>query len=145
MDDKDLGAIRDEIDGIDRELLRLLNQRAHCAERVAEIKAAAPSDDAPVYYRPEREAQILARLRADNPGPLPDEHIERLFREVISCCLSLEQPLTIAYLGPVGTYTEAAAIKQFGHFAKTRALSSIDEVFHEVESGAAHYLSLIHI
>ena len=62
-----------------------------------------------------------------------------LFREIISCCLALEQPLTIAYLGPSGTYTEAAAIKQFGHFASTRSLATIDEVFREVEAEAAHY------
>lgn len=139
MEEKDLASIRERIDAIDRQLLALLNDRAKCAELVAEIKASTPSDDPPVYYRPEREAQILGRLRADNTGPLSDDDIERLFREVISCCLSLEQPLTIAYLGPTGTYTEAAAIKQFGHFAKARALSSIDEVFREVESGSAHY------
>ena len=78
-------------------------------------------------------------MRDENEGPLSDENMARLFREIISCCLALEQPLTIAYLGPPGTYTEAAAIKQFGHFATTRALASVDEVFREVESGAAHY------
>jgi chorismate mutase/prephenate dehydratase len=92
-----------------------------------------------VFYRPEREAQILARIKAENQGPLSDEDLARLFREIISCCLNLEQPLTIAYLGPPGTYTEAAAVKQFGHFAGTRALASIDEVFREVESEGAHY------
>jgi chorismate mutase/prephenate dehydratase len=106
---------------------------------VGEIKQADPSGEPPVFYRPEREAQILARIQADNPGPLPDEDLARLFREVISCCLNLEQPLTIAYLGPAGTYTESAAIKQFGHFARTRSMTSIDEVFREVESGGVHY------
>jgi chorismate mutase / prephenate dehydratase len=106
---------------------------------VAEIKQSEPSDQPPVYYRPEREAQILARIKRENTGPLSDDDMARLFREIISCCLNLEQPLTIAYLGPPGTYTEAAAIKQFGHFAGTRALASIDEVFREVESENAHY------
>ncbi len=134
-----LEAVRERIDAIDRELTRLLNERAACALRVGEIKQAEPGDEPPVYYRPEREAQILARIKADNPGPLSDDDLARLFREVISCCLNLEQPLTIAYLGPAGTYTESAAIKQFGHFARTRSMTSIDEVFREVESDGAHY------
>jgi chorismate mutase/prephenate dehydratase len=131
--------VRDRIDAIDQDLTRLLNERAACALRVGEIKQADPSGEPPVFYRPEREAQILARIQADNPGPLTDEDLARLFREVISCCLNLEQPLTIAYLGPAGTYTESAAIKQFGHFANTRAMTSIDEVFREVESDGVHY------
>ena len=134
-----LEAVRDRIDAIDQDLTRLLNERAACALRVGEIKQADPSGEAPVFYRPEREAQILARIQADNPGPLSDEDLARLFREVISCCLNLEQPLTIAYLGPAGTYTETAAIKQFGHFARTRSMTSIDEVFREVESDGVHY------
>ena len=136
---EDLSNARIRIDAIDQQLRALLNQRAACAQEVARIKAAADTGEAPVYYRPEREAQILARLRAENEGPLPDAHIERLFREIISCCLSLEQPLTVACLGPTGTYTEAAAIKQFGHFAKLRTLASVGDVFREVESGTAHY------
>jgi len=135
----DLDSVRARIDTIDGELQRLLNERASCALRVGEIKQAAPGDEPPVYYRPEREAQILARLKRENTGPLSDEDMARLFREIISCCLNLEQPLMIAYLGPTGTYTEAAAIKQFGHFAGTRAMTSIDEVFREVESGGVHY------
>jgi chorismate mutase/prephenate dehydratase len=134
-----LEAVRNRIDAIDRDLTRLLNERAACALRVGEIKQADPSGEAPVFYRPEREAQILARIQADNPGPLTDADLARLFREVISCCLNLEQPLTIAYLGPAGTYTETAAVKQFGHFARTRSMSSIDEVFREVESDGVHY------
>ena len=135
----DLADVRERIDAIDRQLRTLLNQRAACAQEVARIKAQSDNSEPPVYYRPEREAQIIARLREENEGPLPDAHVERLFREIISCSLSLEQPITIACLGPTGTYTEAAAIKQFGHFAKIRTLSSVSEVFREVESGAAHY------
>lgn len=129
---------RQRIDELDQQLRSLLNERARCAQEIARLKAAA-SDQPTVYYRPEREAQILARLRAENEGPLPDDHVERLFREIISCCLSLEQPLTIACLGPTGTYTEAAAIKQFGHFAKIHTLLSVADVFREVETSAAHY------
>ncbi|MEZ5557140.1 MAG: prephenate dehydratase [Pseudomonadales bacterium] len=134
-----LESVRARIDAIDRELQRLLNERAECAMKVAEIKLAEPGDEPPVFYRPEREAQILARIKAENTGPLTDDDLARLFREIISCCLNLEQPLTIAYLGPAGTYTEAAAIKQFGHFATARPLTSIDEVFREVESESVHY------
>ena len=137
--DDELKEIRARIDVIDRELQRLLNERAGCVQRVAEVKVLESGEEAPAFYRPEREAQILARIKAENRGPLSDDDMARLFREIISCCLALEQPLTIAYLGPEGTYTEAAAIKQFGHFAATRALASIDEVFREVESDAAHY------
>jgi chorismate mutase/prephenate dehydratase len=134
-----LKAVRDRIDAIDRELQKLLNERAACALEVGEIKQADPDSEAPVFYRPEREAQILSRLKQENQGPLSDDDVARLFREIISCCLNLEQPLTIAYLGPAGTYTEAATVKQFGHFAGTSALASIDEVFREVETGGAHY------
>lgn len=133
-----LDDVRARIDAIDRNIARLLNERAAGAKQVARIKAAENTDESPVFYRPEREAQILKRVMAENTGPLPDRDLWRLFREIISCCLSLEQPLTVAYLGPPGTYTEAAAVKHFGHFALTRAQNSIDEVFHEVESGAAH-------
>ena len=141
-DDDKLKPIRARIDSIDQQLLKLLNDRAQCAIEVGEIKHSSkhdPDEPAPVFYRPEREAQILNKLMAQNPGPLPDKEVAGLFREVISCCLNLEMPLTVAYFGPEGTYTEAAAVKQFGHFATTKPLASIDEVFREVESEAAHY------
>jgi chorismate mutase/prephenate dehydratase len=137
--DGQLKEIRARIDAIDRELQRLINERAACAHQVAAIKTADSGDEAPVFYRPEREAEILLRVKRENSGPLSDDDMAHLFREIISCCLSLEQPLTIAYLGPAGTYTEAAAVKQFGHFATTRSLATIDEVFREVEADAAHY------
>jgi len=138
-DDDKLKPLRERIDGIDAELLRLLNERAQCALEVGEIKQGQTSAEPPVFYRPEREAQILTSLMQKNPGPLTDTDVAGLFREVISCCLNLELPLTVAYFGPEGTYTEAATIKQFGHFATTKPLASIDEVFREVESQAAHY------
>ena len=137
--DEKLQEVRERIDAIDAELQRLLNERAACALKVGEIKQADPDGETPVFYRPEREAQILARIQQENTGPLSNADMAGLFREIISCCLNLESPLTIAYLGPAGTYTEAAAVKQFGRFAKTAAMSSIDEVFREVEAGGAHY------
>ena len=138
-DDAALTRIRERIDRIDKELQRLLNERAGLALEVGKVKQAQQGAEAPVYYRPEREVQILTRLQESNQGPLSNRDIARLFREIVSCCLSLEQPLTIAYLGPPGTYTEMAALAQFGQFVQLRPLAAIDEVFREVETGAVHY------
>jgi chorismate mutase/prephenate dehydratase len=134
---KALAGVRSEIDGIDAELLHLLNQRARCAQKVGEIKAE--HGEAGHIYRPEREAQVLRRLQDANPGPLPNENITFFFREVMSACLSLEEPLGIAFLGPLGSFTGSAATKHFGHAARLLPQSSIDDVFREVESGHAHY------
>src|SRR5574343_1348453 len=132
-----LSGVRADIDRIDGELLRLLNERARCAQKVGEIKAEF--GDAGFIYRPEREAQVLRRLQEINPGPLPGENITFFFREVMSACLSLEQPLGIAFLGPLGTFSESAATKHFGHAARLLPQVSIDDVFREVEAGHAHY------
>lgn len=134
---KALAVVRADIDRIDGELLMLLNERARCAQKVGEIKGE--HGEAGHIYRPEREAQVLRRLQEANPGPLPSENITFFFREVMSACLSLEQPLSVAFLGPLGTFSESAATKHFGHAARLLPLSSIDDVFREVESGHAHY------
>jgi chorismate mutase / prephenate dehydratase len=134
---KALAGVRAEIDGIDAELLHLLNQRARCAQKVGEIKTEHGA--AGHIYRPEREAQVLRRLQDANPGPLPNEGITFFFREVMSACLSLEEPLGVAFLGPLGTFSESAATKHFGHAARLLPLDSIDDVFREVEAGHAHY------
>ncbi|MDR2186494.1 MAG: prephenate dehydratase [Azonexus sp.] len=134
---KALASVRADIDRIDGELLKLLNERARCAQKVGEIKAA--HGEGGHIYRPEREAQVLRRLQEANPGPLPGEDITFFFREVMSACLSLEQPLAIAFLGPLGTFSESAATRHFGHAARLQPQSSIDDVFREVESGHAHY------
>ena len=138
-EEEKLSTFRDQIDEIDSQLLGLFNNRAEIAQMVAEIKKAHGGDELTVFYRPDREAQILDRIRAANRGPLSSTQIDHLFKELIACCRSLEQQITIAYLGPAGTYTEAAALKQFGHLALTRALMSIDEVFREVEAGSSNY------
>lgn len=138
-DDAALARIRKRIDEVDTELQNLLNERAGLALEVGKVKQAHRGGQAPVYCRPEREAQILARVQERNRGPLADRDVARLFREIISCCLSLEQPLTIAYLGPPGTYTEMAALAQFGQFVHTEPMTGIDEVFRQVEAGKAHY------
>ncbi len=134
---KELGVVRDEIDSIDGQLLELLNKRARCAQKVGEIKAK--HGEAGFIYRPEREAQVLRRIQDMNPGPLSNENVTWLFREVMSTCLSLEQPLSVAFLGPLGSFTGSAATKHFGHAARLLPQSSIDDVFREVEAGHAHY------
>lgn len=125
---------RDAIDNIDVEILNLLNQRATHAREIGEIKGGG------IIYRPEREAQVLRRVKELNPGPLPGESVARLFREVMSECLALEKPLSIAYLGPEGTFSQLATLKHFGHAARTVACSSIDEAFRLVESRGLDYV-----
>lgn len=138
MNDNDkLEQIRRRIDEVDAKLQELLSERARCAQEVARIKLESGSDNH--YYRPEREAQILREVKKRNTGPLSAEEMARLFREIMSACLALEQPLRIAFLGPEGTFTQAAALKHFGHSVDTVPLPAIDEVFREVASGAAHY------
>ncbi|MFO8156358.1 MAG: prephenate dehydratase [Pseudomonadota bacterium] len=133
-----LSAQRARIDAIDAELLQLFNERAALAQKVAEIKRADGASDG-AFYRPEREARILREVRDGNAGPLSDEAVVRLFREVMSECLALERPQTVAYLGPEGTFTEAAALKHFGHAVSTTPQTAIPEVFREVAAGAAHF------
>lgn len=129
---EDLGRLRAEIDALDRQILELVNRRAEHARMIGRLK------DGPMY-RPEREAQILRRVQEENPGPLSGEAVARLFREVMSACLALEKPLTAAYLGPAGTFSHAAAVKHFGHAARTLPCPSIDAVFREVEAESADY------
>jgi len=137
MSDSRLDQLRTRIDALDEQLQALLNERAECAQQVAEAKREN-GDDAD-FYRPEREAEVLRRIRGRNTGPLPDDEVVRLFREIMSACLALEQPLTVAYLGPEGTYSQAAALKHFGHSVKLKSLAAIDEIFREVEAGSADY------
>ncbi|MFP1684493.1 prephenate dehydratase [Alloalcanivorax sp. C16-1] len=133
----DLNALRDQIDALDQQLQDLLNKRADLAHQVAEVKRA--EDPEPVFYRPEREAQVLRRIKERNTGPIGAEEMARLFREVMSVCLALEQPMRVAFLGPEGTFTQQAAIKHFGHAVESVPLGAIDEVFREVEAGAVHF------
>jgi chorismate mutase/prephenate dehydratase len=135
--DEQLDDLRSRIDVLDRQIQDLINQRAACAKAVATVKLATDEDSH--FYRPEREAAILRRVSERNAGPLSAEEMVRLFREIMSACLALEKPLNIAYLGPEGTFTQAAALKQFGHSVQTLAMDGIDDVFREVEAGAADY------
>ena len=137
MTDKSLEQLRKRIDELDKLIQSSLSERATCAQQVARTKLAEDPDA--TFYRPEREAEVLRRIRERNDGPLSDDEVVRIFREVMSACLALEQPLNIAYLGPQGTYTQAAALKHFGHSVSLTALNAIDEIFREVESGGANF------
>jgi len=141
MADDALDKLRDKIDAIDEQLLELFNQRASCAVEVAEVKReySDGADESIDFFRPDREAQVIQRLKSLNQGPLSSDEVGRLIREVMSACLALEQPLKIAYLGPEGTFTQSAALKHFGHSVSTIPMSSIPDVFSSVESGHADY------
>ncbi len=135
--DPALAEIRKQIDTIDDQILKLLNDRAACAQKVAETKQARGENE--TFYRPEREAEVLRRMAANNTGPFDSENVVRFFREVMSACLALEKPLTVAFLGPEGTFTQEAAYKHFGHSITTHPLPAIDEIFRAVESGACQF------
>ncbi len=132
-----LQALREQIDGVDRQIQALISERARCAQQVGAIKQAAGATGN--FYRPEREAQVLRRVIETNQGPLSCEEMARLFREIMSACLALEEPLKIAFLGPEGTFTQAAALKHFGQSIHSIPLRAIDEVFREVEASSADY------
>ncbi len=138
MTESRLDQLRKRIDVLDEQIQTLLNERASCAQQVAEAKRAEDASTT-VFYRPEREAEVLRRVRERNAGPLSGDEMTRLFREIMSACLALEQPLMVAYLGPEGTYTQEAALKHFGHSIQLRSLSAIDEIFREVEAGSADF------
>ena len=133
----DLGEVRTHIDGIDQRIQALIVERAHWAHQVGKAKGklAAAVD----YYRPEREAQVLRRVVDRNDGPLNDEVLVRLFREIMSACLAQQEPLKIGFLGPEGTHSQQAVYKHFGHSIHGLPLASIEEVFQEVEAGHADF------
>lgn len=133
----DLALLRQKIDDVDEKIQALINERASYAIQVAKTKQN--QEDNPIFYRPEREAQVLKNVMERNQGPLPAEKMARLFREIMSVCLDLEAPQKIAYLGPAGTFTHAAALKHFGKASTTVPLPTIMDVFREVEAGAAMY------
>ena len=146
-DKRNLDQVRADIDAIDQEIQTLISRRAECARRVAEIKLedaeAARAQGEPeaevVYYRPERESQVLRRIMERDTGPLSGESVAHIFREIMSACLALERPLQVAYLGPEGTFTQQASIKHFGHAAICVPQGTIDNVYAQVESGECNY------
>jgi chorismate mutase/prephenate dehydratase len=143
----ELKALRDQIDDLDRQLIAIVNRRADCAKQVAEVKQREYEDALSrgrqpgeiLFYRPEREAQVLRRVMANNPGPMDDNRMASIIREVMSACLALEKPMQVAYLGPEGTFTQAAAQKHFGSSVISHPQVSIAQVFSQVESGAVNY------
>ena len=137
---RSLETLRKRIDEIDQALQGLINERAECAVEVAQFKKnAAQAHETVTFYRPERESQVLRKIKETNQGPLSSEEMARLFREIMSSCLALEQRMKVAFLGPEGTFTQAAALKHFGRAVEGVSLSTINEVFREVEAGAASY------
>ena len=128
-----LDAHRKAIDALDREILERLNERAKHAQAIGELKGGA------LAYRPERETQVIQGLHGANGGPLRNEHVTGIFREVMSACRALEQPLRVAYLGPAGTFSHAAVSKQFGTFVDAVPSPTFDDAFRAVESGQADY------
>lgn len=132
MDDE-LKALRARIDSIDDAMLQLLSERAGIAQQVGRAKKGEK------IYRPEREAQIVRRLREANPGPLSGDAIERLMREIMSACRAVEETTRVAYLGPAGTFSQQAVHKHFGHEVEALAETDIDACFQAVETGRADF------
>ncbi len=130
-----LGALRVQIDSLDQQLLSLLNQRARVAEQVGEIKRAEGSP----FFRPDRVAQVIEKIQAANQGPLLNQHVASIWREIMSACLALEAPQRVAVLGPQGTFCEQAAIEFFGGAANLIYCANFDEVFHATAAGTAQY------
>jgi chorismate mutase/prephenate dehydratase len=135
MKSKKIGEIRQEIDKIDTKLVKLINSRGSLSRRIGEIKRKKTQ---PVY-RPERESEVYSRVIKKNEGPIRDESLIAVYREIMSACISLERPLIIAFLGPEFTFTHLASIKKFGKSVKYLSCDSIPEVFKEVEKANADY------
>ncbi len=132
-----LADIRERINSIDQRIQTLINERARIAQEVGTVKGELRS--AVEYYRPEREAEVLRGVLERNEGPMRDEEMLRLFREIMSACLAQQEPLKIGFLGPEGTFTQTAVYKHFGHSVLALPFHTIDEVFQEVECGAADF------
>lgn len=130
-----LGPLRERIDAIDEQILELLNQRAQAAMQVGDIKKDHDSDG-PIL-KPEREALIIRRLQELNPGPVPQDAVAAIWAQIISTCRGLESVLTVAFLGPQGSFSEQAAFEHFGHSISCLRCDSFDEVFRSVEAGQA--------
>ena len=132
-----LAEIRQRIDEIDKSLQELISERASCAAQVAKVKQQ--QGETGHFYRPEREAQVLRAVMERNTGPLTDESVAGIFREIMAACLAHEKPLKVAFLGPEGTYTHSAAVKHFGSQIETQPVESIEEVFRIVEADGANF------
>ena len=130
-----LSDLRVQIDSLDQRLLSLLNERAHVAELVGEVKKREGTP----FFRPDRVAQVIDKMQKSNGGPLKDLHVAAIWREIMSACLALESPQRVAVLGPEGTFCEQAAVEYFGGAADLVYCASFDEVFHATAAGSAQY------
>ncbi len=135
--DNGLGEVRQKIDELDAQIQAMISDRARLASAVAETKGKL--DNAVDYYRPEREAQVLKAVRDRNEGPISDDEMLRLFREIMSVCLAQQEPLKVAFLGPEGTFTQQAVHRHFGHSVQALGVTGIDDVFAQVESTEADF------
>ena len=131
----DIADLRVQIDALDHQLLKVLNQRAQVAEQVGEVKRQEGSS----FFRPDRVAKVIEQIQGANAGPLKNQHIAAIWREIMSACLALEAPVRVAFLGPAGTFSEQAALHFFGASIEQVPCATVDEVFHVAASGGASY------
>lgn len=127
--------LRNQIDSLDHQLLELVNQRARVAEQVGELK----KKEGTTFFRPDRVAQVIEKIKTNNPGPLKGAHVAAIWREIMSACLALESPQRVAVLGPEGTFCEEAAVQYFGGAADFLYCNTFEEVFHATAAGSAQY------
>lgn len=127
--------LREKIDRIDDRILMLLNERSRVVIEVGKLKAGKSME----FHAPGREREIYERLMKNNPGPLPNDALKSVYREIISASLSLESPIKVAFMGPKATFSHLATMQQFGLSAELVPLKSIPSVFEEVEKGKALY------
>lgn len=129
----DLGPLRDQIDALDRQLVELINRRLACAAEIGKIKRSTGGE----IYVPEREDAVFRKVCAQNQGPIKNEALRAIYREIMSAAIALEKPLLVAYLGPEATNTHAAAMKKFGASVDYHAMATIADIFTAVEKGEA--------
>lgn len=130
-----LTELRREIDGLDSEIIRLIQERAKVGTKIGDVKKSSGDP----IYRPDREREVYAKVKARNPGPLPDSVLVAIYREIMSGTIALEKSIQVGYLGPEGSFSHEAVMKKFGSIVDSHALSSITDVFTQVESDQMDY------
>ena len=131
----DLKNLREKIDGLDKKIIQLLNDRTNLVLEIGKLK----SKEGQATYAPDRESEIYKKIEEMAKGPLPKDALKSIYREVMSAALALERPLTIAYLGPEATFTHLASISKFGSSVKYVPAATISEVFQEVDQKRSDY------
>ena len=136
MKNDDLQGKRAEIDGLDQEIVRLLHRRAAVAQAIGALKDASARG----VYAPERERQVLDRVRElEREGPLTADHLAAIYRQVISACRALERPFRVAFFGPAATFTHQAALERFGEATELVPVATIPDVFAETQRGEVDF------